>query len=233
MGQFPFSDMTGAVGGVADLSIKLDGLADAIKALEGHLSTDSLTGLMREIGVNVRERTADHIGQASVTRHKTADRLGAEHSKFLEFAVGRGQMRAGSSYSPKKGEGEHYTEVQGVSNDSVDIVIGNTPGLRRAFGPMTILPRRAKMLTIPINSISYAHTVAEVEHEGFSIFKPKGKRILATKSESGGIIPLFALCGKTVVPQDRGLLPSEKDLEEWSLDTSEAYLETQMVTAGG
>lgn len=219
---------------MADLSIQLNGLSDAIRALDGFLSPESMRGLMREIGINVRERTADHIAMASVTRHKTADGLGAEHSKFLEFAPGRGQMTAGSAYIPKKGEEEHRSEVRNVGTESVEIVIANTPGLQRAFGPMTITPRRARALTIPINAVSYAKTVAELRDEGHQIFRVPGTEILAeTINEEGDIRPLYALKRRVTIPQDRELLPSSRDIEDWAYDTSDAYLEILVAKAGG
>ena len=217
----------------SDLEIAVKSVALGIisKKLGAMFVPKMKTDMMRSIGINVREHTADHIADASDSRHKSADRLGAAHTGFLEFAPGRGQMRSESEYEDKDGQGKPFTEVQNVSTNKVDVVIGNTPGLSRAFGPITITPKKAKALTIPINKISYAKRVGELKDEGFKIFKlpsdPQSKRdgILATEDESGGIIPLYVLCGKVTIPQDRGLLPSDSDIEDWCEDSIVSFME--------
>ena len=197
-----------------------------LNSLRSIMTQRMMRDICRSVGINVREHFSDHIARASVSRHKSADSLGAEHTKYLEFAVARGQMRSESDYSPKDGEGKPFIEVQDVNPGSVAVVIGNTPGLERAFGPMTITPKRARALTIPINKIAYGRSVKEVEDKGFDIFHPKGTRILAASDGKDGVIPLFVLCGKVTIPQDTGLLPTENEIEEWSADSIEAFLET-------
>lgn len=218
---------------MADLEVEVKGLDEVKKSLGDILSPSVLKSLNRSIGITVRERTADHIAKASVTRHKSADRLGAMHSGFLEFAPARGQLRGGTDYKPQgdNNEGAPFTEVQNITSDGVSVVIGNTPGLRRAFQSLTITPKKAKALTIPIDKISYGRRVSMLKAQGHQIFRPRGTNILAEsegKGKSAKLRPLYALVKKTVIPQDRGLLPSDNDIQEWSADTVEAFLEAMI-----
>lgn len=119
---------------MADLSVSIKGL-DALKQKLGGLWTRSLrTRLNRHVGVFVREQVASHIAAASKDRHKCADRLGAKHSKVLEFAPARGSVRGGSAARGLSAEDAPYTEVVDVTPEGSKVVVGNTPGLRRAFG---------------------------------------------------------------------------------------------------
>lgn len=202
------------------LSIKLEGIESVVKELISLLTPERRVQMNREIGFNVQQRTADHIARASVSRHKTADKLGAPHSGFLEFAPGR--TRSESRFANE--DGSHpYIANEIVSVDSVTVIIGNTPGLSRALHSLIITPKRAKALTIPINAISYGKRVKDVKGEGWKIHR-QGKVLIGKKNEQEK--PLFALVGKVTIPQDRELLPSETDIQEWSLDSIEAYLES-------
>ena len=208
------------------ITIEVKGVDEVVKKLGDLLSPSQLTRLNREIGINVRERTADHIGRASVSRHKTADRLGAMHTGFLEFAPARGELRGGSNY---KGTGDKpYTEVQNISQGGVSVVIANTPSLVRAFGPVTITPKRAKALTIPISKEAYGRSARDFPRKLACITTRKGHALLVEKnSESDSSMRAhYRLVSKTTLPQDSGLLPVSTDIEEWAEDTIEVVLES-------
>ena len=55
------------------LSVKVEGVEQLKKSLGSAFTPDARQRMMREIGFNVQERTADHVAEASVTRHRTAD----------------------------------------------------------------------------------------------------------------------------------------------------------------
>lgn len=210
-----------------DWEIKVDGLERTREELGALLSPSAMRSLNREIGINVRERTADHLAKASVSRHTVADRLGARHTKFLEFAPARGQLRGGSAY---KGKDAHpFTEVRDIRDDGVTVVIGDTPGLRRAFGALVITPRNKRALTIPLHKVSYAKRVADLREEGHNIFRPKGTNILADttgKGKRAKLRPLYALVKRTTLRQDRGLLPKEGEIRRWAMDSTEQFIDT-------
>lgn len=217
-----------------DLEINTEGLERTRSELGALLTPSAMLRLNREIGINVRERTSDHIARASVTRHKVADRLGAKHTKFLEFAPARGQLRGGSKFDAPNGK-QPFTEVRDISEDGVSVVIGNTPGLRRAFGAITIKPRKAKALTIPLHKVAYAKRVADLRSEGHEIFRPKGTNILAEEVSKGRgkrkkteFRPLYALVKSTTLPQDRGLLPSDANIKTWTRDTTEQFMDAML-----
>ena len=170
------------------------------------------------VGREVLERTKDFLDTMSVTRHKVADRLGAPHSKYLEYASGR---LAGSP----RGQ---TTELEDVDDKSATIAIKNTPGLARAFHDLHITPKRAKALTIPIDRVSHNSGVADLRSRGYKIFRPKGTNILATsegKGKSARLRPLYALVQRVTVPKDEGLLPNKAQVREWAEDATEAALE--------
>ena len=210
------------------LSVKVEGVEQMKKSLGAAFTPDARRRMALEIGYVVQERTADHIAQASVTRHKTADRLGAPHSGFLEFAPGR--VRSEGRYVDENGR-RGFIEPRDATESSVDIVIGNTPGISRAFHDLVITPKKAKALTIPINAVSYAKSVKKVEAEGYRIHR-EGRVLKGDKGSGGDTIPLYVLCGRVTVPQDRGLLPLEQDIADWAADMAEAFVAMEMENAG-
>lgn len=182
-------------------------------------SAETMRRLNRHIGENVLEFTKDHLDKMAVTRHKVADRLGAPHSKFYEYASGR---KAGS---PR----EQTTVLEGVGEAKATIAIKNTPGLSRAWHDLTIEPKKAKALTIPLDRVSHGKRVADLRREGHDVFRPKGTNILAEtrgKGKSARLRPLYALVKKVTVPQDEGLLPTSGEIRDWAVDAAETFFES-------
>ena len=202
---------------VMDISVEIEdtGLRRKLAFVS---SRQMAKGINEAVGREVLERTKDFLDTMSVTRHKVADRLGAPHSKYLEYASGR---LAGSS----RGQ---TTELEDVDDKSATIAIKNTPGLARAFHDLHITPKRAKALTIPIDRVSHNSRVADLRSRGYKIFHPKGTNILATserKGESARLRPLYALVQRVTVSKDEGLLPNKAQVREWAEEATEAALE--------
>jgi hypothetical protein len=179
-------------------------------------SGKTMTALNRHIGNVVLERVKDFLDEMAVPRHKTADRLGARHSKFYEYASGR------VAGSPLK-----QTTVLKEADDKHSVVsIKNTPGLSRAYHDLVITPKRVGALTIPIDRISAHKGVKDLRKEGHEIFRPRGKNILAEtrgKGKSAKLRPLYVLVKKVTVPRDEGLLPKDAKVREWATDAAEEY----------
>ena len=183
-------------------------------------SKDTMRSLNRQIGEEVLELTKDHLDEMAdemaATRHKVADRLGAPHSKFLEYASGR---MAGSLRN-------QTTELASSDEKSATIAIKNTPGLSRAWHDLHITPKKANALTLPLDRVSAHKKVADLRDEGHEIFHPKGTNILAEtrgKGKNARLRPLYALVKSVTVPKDEGLLPTVKDLREWSTEAAENF----------
>ncbi len=135
-----------------------------------------------------KEITA-HIGRAAQSRHSTADRIRNGPAE-----------RTGHLQPPRTQVSHSATEAGGAVNIQ-------SPGFRRAFGPLTIVPRIRNSLTVAVDAISYGKTVALVRGEGHPVFRPKGKSYLATKVD-GRFRVIFLLRKSVTLKHDSGLLPT-------------------------
>ena len=200
-----------------ELTVDIDD-AELKRKLAFLASREMALVINQHIGETVLERTKDHLDQMSVSRHKVADRLGAPHSKYFEYASGR---MAGSP----RGQ---TTELEEVNANGATIAIKNTPGLARAFHDMHITAKRARALTIPLDRVSHGKRVADLRREGHEIFRPKGTNILAETKGSGknkGLRPLYALVQSVTIPKDEGLLPTRDNIRDWAEEAAESVLE--------
>lgn len=216
------------------VDIKVGGLKELGKRLGVALDRSVIADMNRTIGMDSQARIAEHIADASNSRHKTADALGAEHSKFLEWSPGRGLLESTSKYKPRPGEDAPYLKAKDWDVEGVRIVIGNTPGLSRAYHDLTIEPKNGKKwLTIPKSPISYSLRVADLKGMGWEIYRPwakKGKTerpkvLLGKRGGTGKPELLYILCGKVTVPKDEGLLPKDEVITKWACDAAEEYIE--------
>lgn len=199
-----------------DISVKM-GVKWA--ALRKKLGTEGAREVLDSIGREVARKLALRFNRISKTRHKTALRLGAKPTGILRF---------GESYPyVSSGGAEIKAKRRGASSVVVDII--GIPFLSRAFGPVTVTPKRAHALTIPIHSQSYAKTADEMESEGWTLFTigrrknrvwgytmKSGSGILFGKRGRKGAIPLFRLARRAVLPKDPRLLPSSEMVANWA-----------------
>lgn len=200
-----------------EIEVKLD-TAALRRRLAVVTSSQTMRRLNGHIGNVALEKTKDFLDEMSVSRHKVADRLGAPHSKFLEYASGR---LAGSPH-------QQNTVLENVSDKGSTIAIKNTPGLSRAQKDLHISAKNARALTIPIDRISHGKRVADLRSSGHEVFRPKGKNILAETRGNGKdakLRPLYALVKSVTVPKDEGLLPKEKQIAEWATDAANEFFD--------
>ena len=185
---------------VLEFKTELDsaGIDRLVSAMSGAGRRTVMGNVAKEMGVLTRR----HIGSVAGSRHKTADRLGATPS---------GHLLQGESASVVKDDATEETAT-------VEVPI---PGIRRAFRPLTIMPRDKQCLTIAIHAMAYNRSVDDLKRDNIPIFRPKGKNILATTDASGNMIPLYALAMSAMIPQDRELLPSD---EEYAKTAGDAYV---------
>lgn len=178
---------------------------------------------MQTVGADIHKEVHAFIGNMSRTRHKTANRLGAGPSKHFENATGRVVLRE-------------------VTPERATVVIENTPGLSRAYHDLNIQPVRARWLTIPLHRDAYAKRVADLRGLGHKIFRPGKARILVetttrteTYTDKSGktrkrkkLRPLYALVKSVRVPQDKGLLPQEKQIRQWAVESAANIIDSQL-----
>lgn len=181
-----------------DIQVKSERLKRSIAALSEWnrlpIYTAGANALAEEVG--------RWIGKASASRHKTAARLGASPTGFLEDAS---------------------AQVTSQANANEGRAIINAPGFRRAFSPIVVRPVKSKALTIPISAYAYGHRVGDLKANGWNIFRPmKGggagpiaARILMGRGPDGAPpAPLYALAASARIPQDRGLLPPDSEMQK-------------------
>ena len=103
-------------------------------------------------------------------------------------------------WDPNKVTSDKGVGLEGITN--VDI-----PGASRAYYDINIRPVRAKMLTIPMHSDAFHHSVRDFN----DLFKPKGKNILA-RNVDGNLVAMFALAKSAFQKQDSSLMPTDENL---------------------
>ena len=154
-----------------------------------------------------------HIRREAPRRHNTAYRLGGMPTNLLQKGANRVTVW-------------HATD-QGAS------VLVPIPGITRAFRDLTITPKEAQTLTIPIAGAAYGHRVRELTRMGWKVFRipAKGAKAITAPGEHprkydqykdllagthGGkdVTFLYALKKQVVVRKDRTLLPSDEKVTE-------------------
>ena len=157
--------------------------------------------LFAAAGNAVSKLINDHLKRIAPGRHKTADRLGATPTGHLE------KRTAFSADS---------------SGATVTIPI---PGISRAFKDLSITPRNAQYLTLPISSVAYGKRAATVRGLGYVIFRPPAKgahrnsdgrydkyQDILMGSKDGETIPLYLLKKRVEQKRDPSLLPTEYEI---------------------
>ena len=139
----------------------------------------------------VRILVRDHLFRIAPRHHISAHRLGATPTGHIE----------------KGARATHFT----ASANGAEVIIP-IPGLSRAFGPLTITPRNAAALTLPVSPHAYGKRVGELRANGWNIFRPKGHDILMGSLGDDEAVPLYVLKRRVQLKQDRSLLPSDAEL---------------------
>lgn len=152
----------------------------------------------------VSELVRRHLTAASASRHATADRLGANRTGFLE-------------------EGARSGVTPHATADEAEVLV-RVPGISRAFRDLTVTPKTANALTIPLDGLAYSRRVAEVRALGWEIFRPKGKNVLMG-TKDGETKSLYALVKSAHLRQDRGLLPSDEQIGSTAKLSIRQYLQ--------
>ena len=129
-----------------------------------------------------------HLRKWAAVHHSTARRLGARPTGHFETGARDIAAKASS---------------QGAA------VIIPAPGITRYFTSLTISPRRAKALTIPLHSASYGRRAGEMRHLGWRLFSRKG---ILFGDKGDGAEALYALKKSVTIPKDETILPTKKEM---------------------
>lgn len=167
-------------------------------------NTNNRFGVFSAIAPRVSELVRSHLSSASASRHETADRLGANRTGFLEKGA-------------RSGVTPHATA------DEAEVLI-RVPGISRAFRDLTVTPKNANALTIPLDALAYNARVSQVRALGWSIFRPKGKNVLMG-TKDGETKTLYALVKSAHLRQDRGLLPADEEISSTAKLSIKQYLQ--------
>ena len=190
------------------IALQLDFKGDSkLALLEEEMNFADKVEFADAAAANLEELTRAHIATASQTRHKTAEKLGANPTGYL--------LNKASSVEAIGAPGRVLLSVSGEI-------------FKRTFQPVKVSAVNAKMLTIPVAAESYGKRAGEFSN--LFVFKSKtGKQssFLARKVD-GKMQFLFLLKRSVVLPQDRGLLPSEAQVFQTVEQTADDQLKLMM-----
>lgn len=163
-----------------------------IRQLAAACGGNRVAELHAEIGHEVQRLTYDHLRAYASSHHATAARLGATPSNHLAQAA------------------EKVASPAALKADADGAVLTiNHPGIIRALRDVTILPREAKSLAIPVHRLAYNRRPRQI-WDALKLFIPKGKNVICF-SEGGKITALYVLVRSVTQKQDRSMLPSDAD----------------------
>lgn len=175
-----------------------------------HRELTDRTDLHQYIGAAAEAGTRLHIRSAATQRHTTAGRLGATPTGYL---TKRAEL------------------VQGKGNATQAEITVTGAIFKRVFGPVTVRPTAKKMLAIPMRAEAYGKRPGEF-NDLFIYRAKQGRLFLAKQTTPGRLQFFFLLKASVVLPQDRGLLPSDAQFGKMAELAARGYLRKQLRAAG-
>lgn len=164
----------------------------SLRGFLGSLKASGRRNLFSAAAAAVSDLVRRHIASEAPRRHFSADRLSAQRTGHLEKAARKTVFHA--------------------DEDHGEVAIPS-PGFGRAFHDVTIAPKGAGALTLPLHSVAYGRRVKEVRALGWNVFRPKGRDVLMGAPKDGGeAVPLYALKKRVQQRQDRSLLPDDRQI---------------------
>ena len=79
----------------------------------------------------------------------------------------------------------------------------------------TIVPRKAKALTIPISPLARGKTARYFSRTETFLLKREGKRALIMLKRDGKVLPLYVLLDSVQIPARPFIRPPQRDIDEW------------------
>lgn len=169
---------------------------DSLRRLVLAMGPKGRTRLNRVAAYGLLALCRGYLRREAQGRHATAHRLGAAPTGHLEKAA------------------RDMTATANAVEGAVNVV---SPGFGRAFSPITLRPRRARALTIPIAGEAYGKRADDLRRKGWTLFRSPAKGVrdlLMGKGPTGGVKALYALWASVTLPQDRTLLPADQPMAD-------------------
>lgn len=209
-------------------TIKIEGqtrLSASLRGLAEQLSGDRAREMVLAAGYEVQSLTGRHLRSIALSRHATAQRLGAKPTNHWAPAA-------------EKVEGsDALSTVSGGVTNALAVLRVRHPGISRAFKDITVRPTKAKALTIPIHALAYGKRAGELRAQ-YNTFilggkeNSTGRSVIAMQNGKDEVIPLYVLVRSAKIPQDRTLLPTEEELSEAATLGVRNYLRQHLQTGG-
>lgn len=153
--------------------------------------TNGLSNILKKVENTLKQKSGKTIGAAMLWNVKN-------HFKTI--------YPGSTHYSPDK-------VLNGKSKNNVGEIIVDVPGVTRAYHDITIKPKRAKALTIPIHRSAYGFKAKHFT-DLFAIKRKDGKSFLARSLADGSLVFMYVLAKSAFQKQDKRLMPSDETLAE-------------------
>lgn len=200
--------------------LKGDDTTPLLKEIQSALKPGSKAHLKlrQSLAGRVERLTRDHIFNASKTRHKTANRLNAKATGYLE-------KTAATVESIVTGNADGLIKVN---------VYGSI--FARVDSDVSIVPTKRKWLTIPWHPEAYGKRAKELGDLTFIKVKPdlaallklpvvNGKKVYPKGPAEWQLAIRYWLKKGVTLPQDRGLLPEESEYLKALEDGAEDFMQ--------
>lgn len=186
---------------MADITVDID--TPQLDGIAKRLEPGARSWLHAEIASRIHTVVDNHLASYAFSHHATASRLGARPTHNLEDA------KVEASYGP----------------DGATVIVA-AKGIRRALGPIEIRPRNKHFLTIPVTTLAYGRSVADLRNKGIDVFRPKGKNYLAYREnpKSQFSTVLYILAKQATLKHEPDLLPSRATLTANALEAARDYI---------
>lgn len=172
---------------------------------------ENMRSILGNAGVRLNRLVSNHIRTIAAERHGTANRLGAKPT---------GHFKASDVLPTKVNE----------SDNSVTVRV-TTPGIVRAVRDVTILPKEAMSLAIPLHSTAYGIQPRELNDRGeYEMFRIKKKdtkeksNILYRRGDDDELVPMYLLVRRVFQKKDESLMPTKTQMMEEAVAGADAAI---------
>lgn len=184
------------------MDIKVKIATPSLDRVIERLGEGERAALNEEMAVELEETIREHVVRYARVHHATAARLNGQRTGNLEDA--------------------RFAHESGA--DGAVVTVGAS-GIRRALGPLQVIARNRKCLTIPAHGLAYGHRVGQIERAGYAVFRPKGKDYLAIREDGKeGITVLYFLVKRATLKHAPDLMPTIEKMAQSCRAAAEDFI---------